>query len=187
MQHTTPYQPDLILKLKANDEPTLKALYIANYPKIERYILENNGTREDAKDVYQEAFIAVWRSVQNDKASFTGIDKLQGYMYRVAQYKWTDQLRHDKKNRTASLPETEIGEPVNNEPDSDEADYIEKVKQHYATMDEPCKDVLYRFYYQKQSMSQIANKYSWTDATAKNNKYRCLQRLRQMVLKNNNR
>lgn len=184
MQQNIPLQPDIILKLKANDERTLRSLYIDNYPKIERFILENNGTRDDAKDIYQEAFIAVWRSIQADKASFTGLDKLQGYIYRVAQYKWTDQLRSQKKHRTDSLPETEIGSPETVEMDSGQNDYIEKVKQHYATMDEPCKGVLYRFYYLKQSMAEIALNYSWTDATAKNNKYRCLQRLRQMVLKN---
>lgn len=181
MQNTTP-QPDIILKLKANDEQTLRSLYIANYPKIERYILDNSGTSDDAKDIYQETFIAVWRTIQTDKASFTGLDKLQGYMYRVAQFKWTDQLRHNKKHRTDSLPE-EFNNSESGEANSEQHDYIEQVKKHFAKMEEPCKDVLYRFYFMKQNMNEIASNYSWTDATAKNNKYRCLQRLRQMVLK----
>lgn len=183
MQPINPLQPDLIRKLKANDEQSLKSLYIANFPKIERYILENNGTTDDAKDIYQETFIAVWRSIQTDKASFTGPDKLQGYMYRVAQFKWTDQLRLRKKQRTSPLPETEFGEFDLADTDSEQNNYIEKVKQQYGSMEEPCKDVLHRFYFLKQNMSEIASHYSWTDATAKNNKYRCLQRLRQMVLK----
>lgn len=180
-----PTQLDIILKLKANDEQTLRSLYIGNYPKIERYILDNSGTSDDAKDIYQETFMAVWRSIQTGKASFTGLDKLQGYIYRVAQFKWTDQLRHNKKHGTGSLPEIEAGDAWIAEGNSDQDDYIERVKQHFANMEEPCKDVLYRFYFMKQNMNEIAAKYSWTDATAKNNKYRCLQRLRQMVLKHN--
>ena len=53
--------------IKANDEAALKNLYKDNYYKIEMYVLNNNGTSEDAKDIYQEAFIAVWRNIQLDK------------------------------------------------------------------------------------------------------------------------
>jgi DNA-directed RNA polymerase specialized sigma24 family protein len=42
--------------------------------------------------------------------------------------------------------------------------------------------VLTLYYFMKQSMSKIAAVFSWTEATAKNNKYRCLQRLRNMVV-----
>ena len=59
--------------------------------------------------------------------------------------------------------------------------YLEKVKMHFAAMEAPCKEVLQRFYFLKQSMADIAAAFSWTDATAKNNKYRCLQKLRSMV------
>jgi len=184
MQNQTPLEPDIIRKLKANDEQALRSVYIANYSKIEKYILDNSGTRDDAKDIYQETFLAVWRSIQGGTATFTGIDKLQGYMYRIAQFKWTDQLRANKKQNTGSLPEDGLGDLNIEDTASEQNEYIDKVRKFYATMEEPCKDILNRFYYLKQSMSDIAAKYSWTDATAKNNKYRCLQRLRQMVLKN---
>ena len=59
--------------------------------------------------------------------------------------------------------------------------YMEKMKLHFARMGNPCKDVLHRFYFLKQSLSEIAADFSWTEATAKNNKYRCLQKLRGMV------
>lgn len=167
--------------LKANDEQTLKALYAANYHKIEAYVLNNNGTAEDAKDIYQEAFIAVWRNIQLNKVSFASMDKLQGYLFRVAQYKWLDQLRSGKRQKTISVDNIDAGSTETNM-DNDEQEYLEKVKSYYAAMEEPCKSLLHRFYFLKQKLSEIAAFFSWTDATAKNNKYRCLQRLRSMIL-----
>ena len=87
-------------KLKRNDAEALRHLYLTNYKGIETYILKNSGTRDDAKDIYQEAFIAVWRNVQLDKVSFDrDTDKLNGYLFRVAQYKWLDELRRRDKKR----------------------------------------------------------------------------------------
>ena len=50
--------------LKESDEKVLQYIYVSNYPRIEQYVLGNNGTADDARDIYQEAFLAVWRNVQ---------------------------------------------------------------------------------------------------------------------------
>ena len=53
--------------IKTNDEAALKKIYQQNYRQTEQFILNNNGSKDEAKDTYQEAFIAVWRNVQLDK------------------------------------------------------------------------------------------------------------------------
>lgn len=63
----------------------------------------------------------------------------------------------------------------------EEQHYIEKVEQHFKNLGEPCREVLTLFYFLKKNMQQIAANFLWTEATAKNNKYRCLQRLRNLV------
>jgi RNA polymerase sigma factor (sigma-70 family) len=181
-----PLNPDdWIRKLKANDEQALKAFYTANYSRIESYILNNNGSEDDARDIYQEAFIAVLRNIQLGKVSLSGMDNLQGYLFRVAQYKWLDQLRVNKRKKTSSLAELDVAGEMPELLDQQQEVYLTKLKTHYAAMGEPCKDVLYRFYYLKHSMSEIAAFFSWTEATAKNNKYRCLQNLRNMIIPKN--
>ncbi|MBC7848671.1 MAG: RNA polymerase sigma factor [Chitinophagaceae bacterium] len=181
------YPDNWISKLKANDDATLRELYTASFPRVEMYVLNNNGTSDDAKDIYQEAFIAVWRNIQLDKVELTGADSLQGYLFRVAQYKWLDQLRSSKRKKTNTLTSLEITDDAPDLVDSGDEEYIQSVQENYLKMGEPCKDVLYRFYFLKQSLRDIASFFSWTEATAKNNKYRCLQRLRELVIPKNNR
>jgi len=190
MKETIPAQPNLptewIVKLKANDDQALRTLYGACYPGIEHYILQNNGSKDDAKDIYQEAFIAMWRNIQLDKVSFTGLEQLQGYIFRIAQYKWLDQLRSSRVKKTNPLNGLDIAEEVPAQLDKEEAEYLAKVKLHYVTIGDQCREVLNRFYFLKQSMAEIASFFSWTEATAKNNKYRCLQKLRNLILVKNN-
>ncbi|RYY30959.1 MAG: sigma-70 family RNA polymerase sigma factor [Chitinophagaceae bacterium] len=177
---------DWIVRLKANDDLLLETIYKTGFPGIKKYIIQNNGTEDDAKDIYQEAFIIMWRNVQLDKISFRGFEQLQGYLYRIAQYKWLDHLRSSRVKHTSAMPDTEIETDMNSETDIEENAYIATVRQHYAAMGNPCKEVLKRFYFLKQSMAQIASNFSWTEATAKNNKYRCLQKLRNMILAQKN-
>jgi RNA polymerase sigma factor (sigma-70 family) len=168
--------------IRNNDEKTLRLFYQDNYLKVEKYVLENNGSIDEAKDTYQEAFLAVWRNIQLDRFHPQHQTSLNGYLYQVAKYKWLDQLRRNKKQKANSIISLEMVEELPVQLDKEEEDYLEKVKLHYATMGEPCKSVLYRFYFLNQTMNEIAAGFSWTDATAKNNKYRCLQKLRSIVL-----
>jgi len=55
-------QLQLIDAIKANDSVALQEFYTRNYYKTEAMVLKNNGTQEQAKDIYQEAFIAVWNT-----------------------------------------------------------------------------------------------------------------------------
>ena len=166
--------------IKANDDVALKSLYKSNYYKIEKYILKNNGSIEQAKDIYQEAFIAVWRNIQLDKFYPENESALEGYLYQIARNKWLDHLRSNQykkhtplSNLTNRLPEETAGEEDNG--------YIDDVIKQFEQLGENCREVLTMFYYKKESMKTIAQLFDWTEATARNNKYRCLQRLRELL------
>lgn len=169
--------------LKENDSTVLQYIYVSNYPKIERYVLDNNGTADDARDIFQEAFVAVWRNVQMNRFEARNESAISGYLYQIARNKWLDQIRSVKNRKTTALPEGAL-EQVADEPvlEQEEVDYLEKVKAQFASLGEPCRELLKRFYFKKESMREIAAHFSWTEASAKNNKYRCLQKLREKVI-----
>lgn len=166
--------------VKANDEGALRRLYSGNYDKIEKYVLQNNGTTEDAKDIFQEAFIAVWRNIQLDKFYPESENALEGYLYRIAKNKWLDHLRSGHYKRKTGMAEKEVGFEEDSPAEHPE-EYIVHVKHEFKNLGDNCREVLTRFYYLKESMRVIAQKFEWTEATAKNNKYRCLQRLRELI------
>lgn len=164
--------------IRANDEKVLKLLYRENYPQVEKYVLANNGTAEEAKDIFQEAFIATWRNIQLGK--FTE-GSLEAYLFRIAKNKWIDYLRINKRMHKVPLTD-EI--PETNETAVTE-ELLKKIKENFRLLGDLCRDVLERFYFYRQSMQTIAGALKWTEATARNNKYRCLQQLRKSVNANN--
>lgn len=175
-------QFSLIRALKANDDTVLKSLYQDNYPKTEKYVLDNSGTEDDAKDVFQEAFIATWRNIQLDKFYPENETALAGYIFQIAKFKWIDRLRADKKNRVISIDETiRPWQKENETSEGNDEEFIQQVKKSFSKLGEACREILSRFYFKKESLRTIASQTGLTEATARNNKYRCLQRLREMV------
>jgi RNA polymerase sigma factor (sigma-70 family) len=165
--------------IKANDEPALKQLYEENYPKVEKYVLENNGSQDEARDIYQEAFVAVWRNVQLDKFQPRSNTALNGYLYQVAKNKWLDHLGSAHHLKVVPLAESQDYEAE--EVPAEDNNFIERVKKELKNLGKNCKDLLTRFYYGAQSLREIAKANKWTEQTARNNKYRCIEKLRNLM------
>lgn len=163
-------------------EESLAEIYTANYPAVEKYILANSGTREDAKDIYQETFLAFWRNVQLNRFELQHENSVSSYLMRIAKYKWIDVLRKNDKIKLTAVDTDHADDTGIYRLEQEDEQYLLQVKKHYKNMGEPCKELLYRFYFKKEMLRQIAAHFSWTEATAKNNKYRCLLKLRNLVL-----
>lgn len=167
--------------IRQNDEKALKHLYQSNYSKVEKYVLDNSGTIEEAKDIFQEAFISLWRNIQLDRFQPQHETSLDAYLFRIAKNKWLDQLRSVRKNNTVPLTENwEQAEEMKELTDK-EQQHLENIKENFRLLGTVCRNLLERFYFYRQSMRTIAEKLNWTEATARNNKYRCLQQLRKLV------
>lgn len=170
-------------QLLSADELVLKTIYARNYRVAEQYVIQNSGTTEDARDVYQEAFMAVWRNIHLNKFTPADENEFGAYLFRVTKNKWIDQLRSSKNKRIVELANDEPGEWIDE--DVTETDmYIDAVKKQFGKLGERCRNLLELFYFKKQSLAKIAEQFSWTEASAKNNKYRCLKQLREMVTSN---
>lgn len=174
---------ELLRALKQNDESALRYFYQKNYYKVERYIKDNSGTADKARDIYQEAFIAIWRNIQLDRFQPQNETALDGYIYQVAKNKWIDQLRAVKRVQMVALTEVNAGSDLIQEGIEEEEQMLNDIKLKLKLLSDNCRDLLERFYYQKQSMRTISIAMNWTEATARNNKYRCIQRLRELLKK----
>lgn len=173
----------LSMSIRANDPQVLSDLYQNHYYKVERYVSENNGSVAEAKDIYQEAFIAVWQKILQQKFSPDTESAFAAYLFNVSKYKWIDVLRLQKRvGANARFAIDPQHDNTNDLPDAQEA-YTTLVRKHFVKLGKTCQEVLTQFYFYGQSLQTIAAVHQWTEATTKNNKYRCIQQLRALVKK----
>ncbi len=182
------FQAQLFHAIKANDSAALQRFYTANYPKIEALILSNNGTKDHAKDTYQDAFITVWTHVKNDTFIPQNESALEGYLYQIAKNKWMDVLRSSQFKKT-NVIQNDLALESKLDESQDEQQQEDLFKQKltqtmnaFHVLGEPCKSLLKTFYFEKKSLRDIAETLQIEEATARNKKYRCMEKLREMVI-----
>lgn len=184
--HASTPQHKTVALIKQNDRATLKRLYDQNYFKIESYILKNSGSRQQAKDIFQEAFIAMWKNIKQDRFNAQSESAVAGYLYQIAKNKWIDKLRSSRYKKTVTLAR-EI--KIDDEPQETDDDLytaqIATITQALQQMGERCRKILQLFYFEQKSMREIAIDLKLEESSARNSKYRCMEKLRMLAQNQN--
>lgn len=173
----------IVSQIRSGNERVLHELYRLHFPMIRRMILANNGSEQEAKDVYQDAVISFYERCQ--QIDFTLTCKISTYLYAVSRRLWLKRLG-EKKWTSVALSDVEIFPELENEMENiDSYDMnISRMQEALDKLGEPCNGVLLDFYFGKHSMEDIATKYGYSGTdTAKNQKYKCLQRLKKLFFK----
>jgi RNA polymerase sigma factor (sigma-70 family) len=176
----------IVSEIRKKNEVALRELYKTNYPMIVNLICSNSGTEQEAKDIYQEAVIAFYEKLQ--EPDFTLTCRIKTYLYAVCRRLWLKRLAGKKRFR-GSIPELETFAGIETEIEDIEEKEIKFNKMNAALqgLGEPCKSIIEEFYIKDQSMEAISAKFGYTNAdNAKNQKYKCLQRLKKLFFQNDN-
>ena len=80
----------LLKGLARNDRKCIEAIYRDNYNAIQSLIIKNNGSIDDAKDIFQEAILVLYEKVQSDE--FILSCQIKTYIYSVSRRLWLKRL-----------------------------------------------------------------------------------------------
>lgn len=168
-----------ILKLlrSGENDKVLDRLY-EGFGPVSTFIKKNGGVEDEAKDIFQEALIIFYQKAVSDEFVLTS--KISTYIYSVCRFLWKDKLK--TKNRFISDEGFEIPEDINQETLQDEIlenKYLDKVLKQ---LGDKCQSILDAYYVLKMSMKEIASKFDYSSvSSAKNQKYKCLERAKKMA------
>lgn len=164
---------EIIKRIKQGDESALDYLYKKNYKMMTRMVLNNNGTEEEAKDIYQESVIIFWQKAM--KPDFVLTSKISTFIYSICQNLWRKEL--ERKARLSS--EMKDGKQYNTF-DKEEREAI--VHKCINSLGDTCSKVLMFYYFDGMSMNDIAKKMGFANSdTAKTKKYKCKKELDALI------
>ncbi len=143
-------------------------------------VVTNNGSEDDAKDIFQESVIVLYDKVK--AGNFELNSKLKTFLYSVCRRLWLKRL-NIKSRSSGNIADFEGIEAV-----EQDLEYHEEKDRQFKQMDEalghlgePCRTIIEEFYINNKSMQEICEAFGYTNAdNAKNQKYKCLQRLKKL-------
>ncbi|MBN1414213.1 MAG: sigma-70 family RNA polymerase sigma factor [Bacteroidales bacterium] len=171
---------EIIIGIRNRDSATLQYIYKTFYPIIREFVVRNHGKADDAKDVFQEALVVIFRKTQEEDinlhSSFTN------YIYTVSRFIWLKML---KRRRLFSTKVIEIIRPM--EIESNDIRDIEismerKVYQYYfSKLGKDCREILTLFYHE-MSFREIAIKLGKSsEEYVRKRKHACKEQLIKMI------
>lgn len=173
---------EIIDGVSKGDSKAINRIYKSYFPSISRMIVNNNGSEDEAKDIFQEAVMVLYDKITQQKFELSS--KLGTFLYAVSRRLWLKQLT--RKGSVASTADiSDFEDLLRVEDDLERHDEIEQRFDHMnialSQLGEPCQTLLKDFYIANMSMQDIRDKFGYTNTdNAKTQKYKCLQRLKKI-------
>src|SRR6187402_1402671 len=166
-------EKEIFERICKGDEKSLEVLYKKYYRMMTKMVITNSGTEEEARDVYQDALIVFWQKATSGNLVMTA--KISTYIYSICQNLWRKEL--DRKKR---LSNEEKDSAQSMDLDSPERNKI--IAECLNQLGETCRKVLMYYYFDEMSMQEISEKLGFANTdTAKTKKYKCKQKLDELV------
>ncbi len=172
---------DILRAIQSGDETAIDYLYQTYYQPIKLYVLQNSGNADDARDVFQDGVVAFWVNVREGNFQLTSEATLATYFTRICKNRWLDKIRSADFKRKASLDA--VTEPMATDDVLSRMISTEEVSQLavlFGKLGDKCQQILRSFYYEKQSLEKIADTLGMQTDSLKNEKYRCMMRLKEL-------
>jgi RNA polymerase sigma factor (sigma-70 family) len=174
----------ILAVLRSDNAPdeVIRRMYRSQFGIVASYIKQNNGTAEDAEDIFQEALLSFIEMIRKDK--FRGESSIGTFFYAIARNTWLNEL----KKRGRSKLRDEKFEKAKDTTEMDVSHYMvhrelkANLMRTIDSLGETCKKILLAFYYENLAIKDILQNLQYeNEQVVRNKKYKCLKQLEQMI------
>ena len=162
-----------------SDSVIISQFYEAFFGSVADYILRNNGTIEDAKDVFQDAVIVLFQKIKRNELVL--YVNLNTYLYSVCKNVWLKRLRKTNKEANSDLEDLPPLQDNSLEENMEQQSKYKLFRSKFSLLGEACQKVLSHFF-AKKKLKEIAKLLGLSsEAYAKKKKYKCQKELIQLI------
>lgn len=173
-------QGKLLEGLRKRDHKVLSEIYSQYYPVVLSYVVRNSGNESDAKDVFQESIIVIYKLAE-DK-SFTIKEDFGAFIMGVSKRIWYKHIRrksiHDRyvdQSEQANVEEHPSDVEIENELE------MALIRKHIVNLGEDCRKVL-MWSAEGAKNKEIAGKLGYkSEKVIRSKKYKCKEALLKLI------
>lgn len=174
---------DLLNSLLSGDSKGILEIYNSVFPSVSKYISINNGTQEDAEDIFQKSLLLISAKVK--VKNYQPIKNFEWYLFGICKNLWLKELKFRKKWVT---------KPINEELYSESSsklsaltildnDRWELYMRNFDFLSDNCKKVLSLFL-MKKPYSEIAKTLGYnSESVVRQRVFKCKSKLTKTIQK----
>src|SRR5690349_20325565 len=174
----------LIVKIRNGDQSDLARIYEEYRAEFLHWITrEFNCSTDDSKDIYQLTILIFYDNVRSGKLEHL-VSSIKTYLYGIGKNVARDNMRKVGRNTSINQQQWLMEYLVDEADDKPDENLFLVAKKVLANLGQPCQRLVELFYYEKKSMEEISAELNYKNAdTAKNQKCKCMARLRSLFEK----
>lgn len=153
-----------------NDTKVITEIYESYGPMVAKYVLENSGNIQDAKDVMQDAMIVIYKKI--DKGDFELTSSFQTYLFSVCRFIWLRKIKKNKKEVITSTFEDRLTTNQGWEDTLIESRKLVLMKTKISELSAECRQLL-SMSFKGVSGKDIAGQMNYTVEFVKRKRFRC--------------
>ena len=174
----------IIERIRRKDPKTLALVYKETFPMVLKHVSANSGSKEDAQDVFQDAFYLLIQKTSDPGFELTS--QVSTFLVGIVKNLWLKKITQNSIDPKHYQEEMLINDTLIDDEEEVKLERVKHLTNALNSLGEPCKTLLVQYYYFKQTMKEIAYMLHYTNPeNAKNQKYKCLQRLKRLVTRTN--
>jgi len=167
---------ELLEGVVKQDVGILNYIFSEYYSSIRHFILQNKGNEEDAKDVFQEVMIVLYRKLKETNFELTS--SLKTYLYAIARLIWLKEL--SKRKTYINIEDTNDDYQDDNQGILDTIERNDRFRLYRSKFRELSKDCqrILSMYINEVSIREITLAMGYkSEQHTKNRHYRCKKSL----------
>lgn len=161
----------------------LRQLYKDYYRMIAKLILDNSGSEDSVKEIFQNGIIVFFNKVK--QSDFELKSTCKTFLYAICKNLWLNELRKKKRQTPLHNQHQKIASEENIAQTLEETEQQQLLLQLLEKTGDECKKILLRYYYYRLRIKQIQEELNLTsEQVTKNKKGKCIAKLRKMIAEN---
>ena len=170
---------EILQGIASHDSCTLTYIYDELYPYVEAYVVHHGGTEDNARDVFQDAMIIVYKKIVAENLILHC--KFSTYLYAVSKNLWIQNRKKHffRINKLKEMPA--VAESETNYETAVDDDSKALFDKHFRKLGPDCQKIL-RLYFNGATLEEIRKEMGISTLhLVSDKKYRCKKNLIERI------
>ncbi len=167
-------------RLNRHDESALSEI-IDQYSRLAATVIYNTSkgslSKEDIEETVSDVFITLWNNAEKVQEG-----KLKGYLCTIARTRALNKITSNKNSSILNIDNYDPQDDFSIEDETEKKDIHKVLREIIAMIKMPDKDILIRYYFYSQTVSQIADGMKLNIDTVKSKLRRTREKIKKELI-----